>query len=61
MTIYAITGVLDEEITLGITLSETTAEEVRDRINKNGGIGYCCSKVWIEEYNLNGDDYLRFN
>ena len=37
------------------------AEFQRDEINRNGGIGHCQSKVWVEEYQLNEDNYIEFD
>lgn len=61
MRIYVITGVLDDVIYLGVSRSKTMAEFQRDEINRNGGIGYCQSEVWVEEYELNEDNYVEFD
>ena len=60
MTLYVIMGLLDDVVVLGASRSKTMAEFQRDEINNNGGIGYCGSEVWIEEYQLNEDNYIEF-
>ena len=60
MMIYVVKGVLDELVILGISRSKAMAEFQRDEINRNGGIGYCQSEVWIEEYQLNENNYVEF-
>ena len=59
-TLYVITCVLAEITPLGCTLSKSMAEFQRDEINRNGGIGFHGSEVWIEEYPLAEDNYIEF-
>ena len=61
MKLYVVMGVLDEGVVLGASRSKAMSEFQRDEINKKGGIGYCHSKVWIEEYQLNEDNYVEFD
>lgn len=61
MTLYVIMGLLDDVIVLGASRSKTMAEFQKDEINKNGGIGYCGSKVWVEEYQFSEDNYIEFD
>jgi hypothetical protein len=60
MTIYVVMGVLDDIVILGVSRSKAMAEFQRDEINKNGGIGYIHSEVWVKEYELNEDNYVEF-
>ena len=61
MMIYVVMGVLDELVVLGASRSKVMAEFQKDEINKNGGIGYCGSEVWVEEYQLSEDNYIEFD
>lgn len=61
MTLYIVMGVLDEVVILGGSRSKVMAEFQRDEINRNGGIGYNNSQVWVEEYQLDEDNYVEFN
>lgn len=61
MKLYVIMGVLDDLVVLGASRSKIMAEFQKEQINKNGGIGYCHSEVWVEEYWLNEDDYIEFD
>ena len=60
MTLYVVMGVLDELVVLGASRSKVMANFQKDEINRNGGIGYCGSKVWVQEYQLNEDNYIEF-
>ena len=59
MKIYVVESILDELVILGVSRSKAVAEFQRDKINQNGGIGYCHSEAWIEEYQLNKDNYIE--
>ena len=61
MMIYIVMGVLDEIIILGASRSKAMAEFQREEINRNGGIGYNHSEVWVEEYQLDEDNYIEFD
>ena len=59
--LYVVMGVLDDVVILGCSQSKTMAQFQCDQINKNGGIGYLGSEVWIEEYELTKDNYIEFD
>ena len=61
MTLYIVMGVLDDVVILGGSRSKVMAEFQRDEINRNGGIGYHNSQVWVEEYQLDEDNYVEFD
>ncbi len=61
MKLYVIMGVLDNLVVLGASRSKAMAEFQKEQINKNGGIGYCHSEVWVEEYYLDKDNYIEFD
>jgi hypothetical protein len=61
MTLYIVMGVLDDIVVLGGSRSKVMAEFQKDEINRNGGIGYYHSPVWVEEYELGEDNYIEFD